>query len=191
MFYGECWSGPQVSCTYQKFGQSDGCVNENINQKCSDKSNQICSGHSKEEIYVYVPSHLSVKATCPTTTPVITQPTPSITPPTSSITRMTPTDTPTNPKVRCNNVEYELRKLGCWSERESPPRAIPELLLTARDPRSVFYAGYDIDTSNYAQFLDRYVPKVHQGTKSLKFSCEDKAYSAVNKVVLHQVNILR
>jgi hypothetical protein len=66
---------------------------------------------------------------------------------------------PRNPKITCGNVEYELRKLGCFSERESAPRAIPELLLTARDSGSKVYAGYHIDTSNYAQFLDRYARK--------------------------------
>ncbi|XP_028412299.1 uncharacterized protein LOC114535118 [Dendronephthya gigantea] len=176
-FYGECWSGDRVACTYKKFGQSNGCINEKLNQ-CSDKSSQICSGHSSQEIYVYVPSNLP--ATCPTTSPItttstasVTLPSPSVilptstvtpstssaTPRTSSVTPTTPSVTPTNPTVKCNNVEYKLRKLGCWSQRSSNdmPRAIPELLLTARDSKSKVYAGYQIDTTNYAQFLNEFI----------------------------------
>ena len=156
-FYGECWSGAQAHCTYRKFGRSTGCVNEKLKPNCLDGSTQICSGHSKQQLYVYVPANLP-QPTCPTTS-LVTPSTPSVTPPTPSITPTTPTVTPGNPKIKCGTVEYELRKLGCWSGRSdrNMPRAIPELLLTARDTNSNVYAGYEIDTSNYAQFLDRYV----------------------------------
>ena len=34
---------------------------------------------------------------------------------------------------------------------------MPELILTARDKLSKAYAGYDVDTNNYARFLERLV----------------------------------
>ena len=141
-FYGECWSGPRVGCTYRKFDKANECVNENL-KTCSDSTSRLCSGHSSQEMYVYVPVYPPPVELCLTTTP-------------TSITTVTTTAPPT---VRCGNVEYKLRKLGCWSERSDSnmPAAIPELLLTARDSKSKAYAGYRIDTSNYAQFLDRYV----------------------------------
>ena len=139
-----------------KFGKSNGCVNEKIKQ-CSDKSTQICSGHTSEEMYVYVPANLP--ATCPTSTPDIRQPTPTFKLPTPSMTPVTTPDTPMKPMIKCGDVNYKLMKLGCWSEGkdDSMPKALPELILTARDTKSSVFAGYQIDTSNYAQFLNRYV----------------------------------
>ena len=61
------------------------------------------------------------------------------------------------PTVTCGNVRYKLVKLGCWSELgdSKPPRAMPELILTARDRTSKVYAGYDFDKHNYAPFLEK------------------------------------
>lgn len=144
-FYGECWSGPRVGCTYKNFGKANECVNENL-KTCSDSTPRLCSGHSSQEVYVYVPDYPPPAELCPTTPPT----------PITTVTTTVPSEPP---KVRCGDVEYKLRKLGCWSERSdsSMPLAIPELLLTARDSNSDAFAGYQIDTSNYAQFLDRYV----------------------------------
>ena len=144
-FYGECWSGPRVGCNYKKFGQANECVNEKL-KICSDSTSRLCAGHSSQETYVYVPTYPPPVELCPSTPP-------------TSITTV-PTPTPTGPpSLKCGNVEYKLRKLGCWSERSDSgmPRAIPELMLTARDRKSNVYAGYQINRSNYAQFIKKYV----------------------------------
>ena len=142
-FYGECWSGPRVGCTYNKFGPANECVNENLS-KCSDSSSRLCSGHSSQETYVYVPIYPPPAELCPST------------PPTSISTR--PTPTPTGPPtLRCGNVVYKPIKLGCWNELGAtmPPKAIPELLLTSRDEMSSVYVGYKFDENDYVNFIRR------------------------------------
>ena len=121
-FYGECWSGARVGCTYQKFGQTNGCVNQNM-ATCSDDSTMLCSGNNAKHTYVYVPADNPDAALCPTTpkatfkttlkiitkpkttpkeittprtTPKITTPARRITTPTDKIT--TPTDKTTTAK---------------------------------------------------------------------------------------------
>ena len=61
------------------------------------------------------------------------------------------------PTVTCYGHEYKLKKLGCWNELGDirPPRALPELLLTARDTNSRVYAGYGLDRNDYTVFLDK------------------------------------
>lgn len=135
-FYAECWSGPRVGCTYKKFGQASECVNENL-KRCSDGTSRLCSGHSSEELYVYVPTYPPPIQLCPS---------------------LPPTTSPTGPpSIQCENVEYKLTKLGCWKEfgDTMPPRAITELLLTARDRKSSVYVGYDFDKNNYQDFIRR------------------------------------
>ena len=152
-FYGECWSGPRAACTYKTFGKSYKCLNEKLGQ-CRDKSSRLCSGQNTEDIYVYIPTDtpggLTCPATIPTTPPKITTPTP-----TKKIT--TPTIPTGPPKIKCGNVEYKLTKLGCWKDlgHITPPRAMPELLLTARDKWSNVYVGYDYHKMGYEVFINR------------------------------------
>ena len=152
--YGQCWSGPQAGCSYQKFGKTNRCVNENMLQ-CSDDSTMLCSGDTNGNTYVYVPDGTPV--TCPTTIPTKPQTTSQIFTTPQTTPRVTTQIPKGPPVVRCDNVEYKLTKLGCWNEQISPPRAMDELLLTSRDKRSHVYVGYDFDTHNYAAFLKRFV----------------------------------
>ena len=154
-FLGECWSGPRAACDYNIFGRSTLCRDQN-REACVDSSSTLCSG-LVTNLYVYIPT--GIPLTCPTTVP--SEPTSSIRPTSTSSVRtsMVPT-TPTVPPgigvVTCRGVVYRLRKLGCWAERiTSGARALHNLLLTARDPRSSVYVGYSVDRSNYAQFLSR------------------------------------
>ena len=157
-FYGECWSGPRVGCTYQKFGQANACVNQNM-AYCSDDTTMLCSGNNHKETYVYVLDNTPV---CPTYAPTPPKTPPKVTP---KITTKLPTPRVTTPApkgppvVQCGNMKYKLRKLGCWNELGDtrPPRAMPDLLLTARDKHSPAYAKYDVDSHNYAAFLKRFV----------------------------------
>ena len=146
-FYGECWSGPRAACNYKTFGNSDNCVDEKLG-KCWDKNSLLCSGKNTEDMYVYIPADTPGGLTCPTTIP---------TTPTKKITTPKPTIPIGPPTIKCGNVEYKLKKLGCWNELGDtrPPRAMPELLLTARDRHSHVYAKYDVDSQNYARFLKR------------------------------------
>lgn len=171
-FYGECWSGPEIGCTYQKFGRTNRCVNQNMAQ-CSDDSTLLCSGDHARTTYVYVPDDTPV--TCPTNIPtqtITSKVTPKIIPQTSSTPKTTlqiitsPKTTPRvttpipkgPPVVKCGNVEYKLTKLGCWDELGDtrPPRAMPELLLTSRDKLSPVYVGYGFGHT-YSAFLKRFV----------------------------------
>ena len=166
-FYGQCWSGPRAACHYKTFGKSYKCVNEKLGQ-CLDKSSRLCSGQNAEDIYVYIPTYTPGGLTCPTTIPTtrkMTTPTKKMTTPTKKMT--TPTKLITTPKtttipigppvIKCGNVEYKLKKLGCWKDLGdiTPPRAMPELLLTARDKWSNVYAGYDYHKMGYNVFINR------------------------------------
>ena len=169
-FYGECWSGPKVGCSYQKFGKTYKCVNQNKMQ-CSDDTTMLCSGDSARTTYVYVPDDTPV--TCPTKIPTQPNVTPKITPRVTPritlkttlkiVTAPKPTPKVTIPKgppvIKCGNIEYKLTKLGCWNELGDtrPPRAMPELLFTSRDRNSHAYVGYDFNRHNYGPFLERYV----------------------------------
>ena len=159
-FYGECWSGPRAACTYKTFGNSYNCVNEKL-AKCWDGSSRLCSGQNIDDIYVYIPADTPGGLTCPTTiptTPKVTTPTKKITTPTKLITTPKTTSTPIGPPIiKCGNVEYKLTKLGCWKDLGdiSPPRAMPELLLTARDKWSSVYSGYEYHKMGYDVFIQR------------------------------------
>ena len=126
-------------------------------RKCTDKSSRLCSGQNAEDIYLYIPADTPDGLTCPTTiptTPKITTPTKKITTPTKSIT--TPKSTGP-PIIKCGDVEYRLTKLGCWKDLGdiTPPRAMPELLLTARDKWSSVYSGYEYHKMGYEVFIKR------------------------------------
>ena len=144
---------------------------------CSDDSTMLCSGNNAKHTYVYVPeddpvscpthipsepqSTLKVVST-PKVTPQITHETPSIPQTTPQILTSPRVTTPLSrgpPVVKCGNVEYKLKKLGCWNELGDfqPPRAMPELLLTSRDRKSSVYVGYDFNRHTYAAFLERFV----------------------------------
>lgn len=160
-FYGECWSGPRAACSYKTFGKSHNCVNEKLGE-CTDKSSRLCSGKNTEDVYVYVPANIPGGLTCPTTqpqtTPEVFTTTPDIitTYPTTPTIPTTPI--PTGPPViQCDNVEYRLTKLGCWKDlgHLTPPRAMTELLLTAKDKWSSVYAGYDYKKMRYDVFINR------------------------------------
>ena len=160
-FYGECWSGPRAGCSYEKFGKTKGCVNE-YKDTCSDDSGLLCSGDSPTHTYVYVPADRPDVPFCPTTTPSKQQTnTPKVTPKTTLKVITHPKITRPviigKPHVTCGNVRYKLMKLGCWREwgDARPPRAMPELILTARDKGSKVYSGYDFNRHNYAPFLER------------------------------------
>ena len=136
-------------------------MNEKLGQ-CWDKSSRLCSGENSDDIYVYIPADIPGGPICPTTipttptTPEITTPTDKMTTPTDKAT--TPTDkTPTPPVIQCGNVQYKLTKLGCWKDLGdiNPPRAMPELMLTARDKWSNVYAGYDYNKKQYNTFIKR------------------------------------
>ena len=142
-FYGECWSGPRVGCTYKKFGEAYECVNEN-QRKCYDTTSRLCSGHSSQEMYVYVPKYPPPVDLCPTTPP-------------TSITTI-PTPKPTGPPmIQCGTIQYKLTKLGCWNELGDtmPPRALSELLLTARDKKSSVFVGYEYEKLKFENFIRR------------------------------------
>ena len=144
-FYGECWSGHRAGCSYDKFGKTSGCVNEN-HAKCSDDSTMLCSGNSPKHTYVYVPADTPDASLCPTTIPTTTPKVPTTTP------------IPIGPPIiKCGNVEYKLTKLGCWKDygHIRPPRVLPELLLTAKDTTSSVYAGYKFYKEEYKHFIHK------------------------------------
>ena len=119
--------------------------------RCSDESTMLCSGDDHKDTYVYVPDNTPV--ICPTNPPTQLQTTPKTT-------LKVVTSIPKGPPVvQCGNRKYKLKKLGCWNELGDtrPPRAMPELLLTARDRHSHVYAKYDVDSYHYATFLKRFV----------------------------------
>ena len=144
-FYGECWSGPKFGCTYDKLRKSNACVDENLLQ-CSDDSSTLCSGHSKHEIYVYVPVGIPDSAICPLDSP---------TTPLPSITTVTTTASTGRPIVKCYGYEYQLRKVGCFKTHAIPTRRFPELVLTAKDKRSKVFVGYEFHKQEYTTFLKR------------------------------------
>ena len=174
--YGQCWSGPNVACSYQKYGKAQNCLNQN-KWLCSDSSSRLCGSPLSKSIYAYVLSDSKDGSTCvtkPPTKPHTTRkvpPRPKTTakvvtyPKTTRVYKTTPrvVTKPTipvhkgPPSVTCGNVRYKLVKLGCWSELgdSKPPRAMPELILTARDSTSKVYAGYNFDRHNYAPFLEK------------------------------------
>lgn len=171
--YGQCWSGPNVPCTYQQYGRANDCVNQDKLQ-CSDASSKLCASPQSKSIYAFVLSDSTQGTKCgssttrPHTQPKTTavtqrQTTPAVhtAPKTSRKVVTNPITTPGvsggQPSVICGNVRYKLVKLGCWLELgdTQPPRAMPELILTARDRKSTVYAGYDFDRHNYAPFLER------------------------------------
>jgi hypothetical protein len=80
-----------------------------------------------------------------------------MTPPTEIMTTPKPTIPIGPPIIRCDGVEYQLTKLGCWKDfgHLRPPRVLPELLLTARDTTSSVYAGYKFYKEEYEQFIHR------------------------------------
>ena len=50
----------------------------------------------------------------------------------------------------------ERRPVGCFQDKKDPSqRALPELLLTARDPGSKVYFGEPINWTDWANFIDR------------------------------------
>lgn len=148
--YGQCWSGISVGCSYKKFGKAGHCINQK-KWICSDDSSMLCSSPDAKANFVYVLAGSHPGACPPTTPPRGETPTPSVT----TTTAVVPSGPPT---LQCGKVQYKLKKLGCWSEHgDRPPRAVPDLLLTARDNMSPQYAGYDLDRTNYAAFLQRSV----------------------------------
>ena len=170
--YGECWSGQKAGCIYNMMGKDKDCVNEEF-KKCSDDSSKLCSGGRDRHVYVYVPAYINEDQICPMETPTdimgsITTQLPSrTTKRTTAVTKRpettllpsipTPTTVvPTGPPiVNCYGHQYKLKKLGCYKETYSEPRAVPELLLTARDKSSSHYVGYDLNKYNYPTFLER------------------------------------
>lgn len=172
---GECWSGPRAACDYKVFGTSQQCVNEN-KVRCNDESSKLCSGLNTH-LYVYIPTDTPGGLSCPTTFPTTpkiitntqqkTTPTDKITT-TKKITTQVVNTTPTQPittpfptgppNLSCSENTLKLTKLGCWSEfgHVRPPRAFPELLLTARSASSNVYAGYQYTGVNYDAFIKRY-----------------------------------
>lgn len=153
--YGECWSGPKVGCSFNKFGKTRSCINQKKWQ-CSDDSSMLCSSTSATTIYAYVLADSRHGTKCPTK--------PRRTTPSPRITTIVPTTVPTTvpngpPTVKCGNVQYKLTKLGCWNEfgDTAGHRAFPELLLTSRDKTARTYVGYSFDTHNYEKFLQRLV----------------------------------
>ena len=179
--YGECWSGSNTACTYNKYGRAYDCINEK-KWICSDSSSQLCASPHSKSIYAFVLSDSKYGTTCgtkpsnkptPRVTKIPTQPnvTPKITPRVTPritlkttlkiVTTPKPTPKVTIPKgppvIKCGNIEYKLTKLGCWNELGDtrPPRAMPELLFTSRDRNSHTYVGYDFDNHNYGVFLER------------------------------------
>ena len=158
-FYGECWSGPKAGCTYDKFGKTNGCVNEN-HARCSDDSTMLCSGDNAKHTYVYVPAKSPDVPLCPTTLPTKPQTTRKVITTSKIIPTPRTTAIPTGPAtIKCGNIEYKLIKLGCWKKFGyiRPPQVLPELLLTAKDKTSTAYAGYEFYKQKYKDFIHRYV----------------------------------
>lgn len=176
-FYGECWSGAMVSCTYQKFGQTKTCVNENMAQ-CKNDGDLLCSGNSATATYVYILNDTPVQ--CSTSSQILTSTKQSTYPPTTSDINTQPKTTPrimTSPKttkdattipqttspgppqITCGTIKYQLIKLGCWKElgRSRQTKVLPELLLTSTNGNSNVYAGYEYTTGKYSDFLRRLV----------------------------------
>lgn len=164
LFHGECWSGPRAACDFRTFGSSTSCQDEN-SALCQDTSPALCSG-LLSNVYVYTVSP-SVP-TCPTTIPSTPKTTHAISTTTESLTTSTERTTtpsqaittpiPTGPPIlSCGTYELKLTKLGCWQEfgHIRPPRLLPELLLTARDPSSNVYAGYQYNVGSYHDFIKR------------------------------------
>ena len=160
--YGQCWSGDNIACTYQKHGEA---INSCINQKkwiCSDSSSKLCASPNSKSVYAFVLSDSKDGATCATKPTNQPQKTPRVTPSPKTTPKVVtyPKTTPVpkgNPSVICGTVRYKLVKLGCWKELgdSRPPRAMPELILTARDKTSKVYAGYEFYRNNYAPFLEK------------------------------------
>ena len=163
--YGECWSGPNVACTYQQNGRAYDCINQKKWQ-CSDSSSKLCASRHSKSVYAFVLGDSEDATACgtkpytepQTTTIVTTKATPS--PKTTPKVVTKPKTTPVfngNPTVTCGNVRYKLIKLGCWHEWGDfrPPRAMPELILTAREKDSKVYVGYEFNRHTYAPFLQR------------------------------------
>lgn len=125
----------------------------------------LCASPHSQSMYAFAladskdVTHCGTKpSTEPQTTPKITAiTTPKTTPTLVQSPRSTLQPTTGKPQVTCGNVKYKLVKLGCWKELGdfTPPRAMPELLLTARDKKSSVYAGYEFNRHNYAAFLER------------------------------------
>lgn len=157
--FGECWSGPKVACTYQQNGRAYDCINQKKWQ-CSDSSSKLCASRHSKSMYAFVlgdSKDATVCGTKPYTEPQTTRMVTTQATPSPKITPKVVT-TPANPSiVTCGSVRYKLRKLGCWNEwgDSRPPRAMPELILTAREKNSKVYAGYEFNRHSYAPFLHR------------------------------------
>lgn len=143
--YFECWSGKNVARSYKTYKANKGGCIDSEKKVCTSQSSSFCAGIGRCH-FVY-----SVN-TPPTTLTTTTKTTPTAftNPPKT-------TANAAKPGVTCGTMRYPFRKLGCWREfgDRRPPRAMPELLLTARDQKSSVYAGYSFDRFNYSPFLER------------------------------------
>lgn len=122
----------------------------------------LCASPYSKSVYAFVLSDSRDGTTCGTKPSTKPQTTPRVTPRPKTTPKVVtnPKTTPVpkgKPQVTCGNVRYKLVKLGCWREwgDARPPRAMPELILTARDKKSKVYAGYEFNRHNYAPFLER------------------------------------
>lgn len=135
--------------TYNLYKDADGCVRGDKRQ-CNLHSQGLCAGTGRKHFVYTLTSALPKHSTPVASVLPSTSPSPLVT----TISTMVPNGTLT---VKCGSVEYKLRKLGCWNERDNS-RALPELLLTATNPYDKkFYTGYYLDTKDYGKFLHRLV----------------------------------
>lgn len=58
------------------------------------------------------------------------------------------------PCICCSSVgDVPLSPLGCFQDKKSPSRPLPELVFTDNDPESIVYSGISVQADDWEQYM--------------------------------------
>ena len=49
--------------------------------------------------------------------------------------------------------DVPMRPLGCFQDKKSPSRPLPELIFTDNDPQSTLYSGFNVQSDDWQQYM--------------------------------------